>query len=143
MRFHSPRALGRTPRVSVVIPCYNYGRYLPAAVASALDQQGLDVDVLVVDDASPDGSHLVAQELAASDPRVDVLVHENNAGHIQTYNDGLARAEGDYVVLLSADDLLPTLRRALDCEGPSVVDLPIDYSENVRLTERLGALSRS
>jgi acetolactate synthase-1/2/3 large subunit len=43
----------------------------------------------------------------------------------------------------SADDLLPTLRRALDCEGPSVVDLPIDYRENVRLTERLGALSRS
>ncbi|PKH37441.1 Glycosyltransferase involved in cell wall bisynthesis [Nocardioides alpinus] len=115
MRFHSPRALGRTPRVSVVIPCYNYGRYLPAAVASALDQQGLDVDVLVVDDASPDGSHLVAQELAASDPRVDVLVHDNNAGHIQTYNDGLTRAEGDYVVLLSADDLLPrnALTRAI------------------------------
>ena len=41
----------------------------------------------------------------------------------------------------SADDLLPTLRRALACEGPSVVDVPIDYRENLRLTERLGALS--
>jgi hypothetical protein len=107
MRFHRPRALGRTPRVSVVVPCYNYGRYLPDAVASALDQEGLDVDVLVVDDASPDDSADVARELAAAYPRVNVLVHEQNAGHIQTYNDGLARARGDYVVLLSADDLLP------------------------------------
>ena len=41
----------------------------------------------------------------------------------------------------SADDLYPTLRRALDLPGPSVIDVPIDYSENVRLTERLGALA--
>jgi len=41
----------------------------------------------------------------------------------------------------SADDLYPTLRRALDVEGPALVDVPIDYAENVRLTERLGALS--
>ncbi|MBM4408129.1 MAG: acetolactate synthase large subunit [Chloroflexi bacterium] len=41
----------------------------------------------------------------------------------------------------SADDLLPMLRRALACEGPSLVDIPIDYRENLRLTERLGALA--
>ena len=41
----------------------------------------------------------------------------------------------------SADDLYPTLMRALEVDGPSVVDVPIDYSENVRLTERLGGLS--
>lgn len=107
MRFHRPRVLSTRPSVSVVIPCYNYGRYLPDAVASALDQDGLDVDVLVVDDASPDGSAAVARSLAEVDPRVDVIVHEENAGHIRTYNDGLAKARGDYVVLLSADDLLP------------------------------------
>jgi acetolactate synthase-1/2/3 large subunit len=41
----------------------------------------------------------------------------------------------------SAEDLRPTLLRALDVDGPAVVDVPIDYAENVRLTERLGALS--
>ena len=41
----------------------------------------------------------------------------------------------------SADDLYPTLMRALEVDGPAVVDVPIDYSENVRLTERLGGLS--
>jgi glycosyltransferase involved in cell wall biosynthesis len=92
--------------VSVVIPCYRYGHYLPAAIAGALDQSGVDVEVIIVDDASPDGSADVARALADSDERVRVLVHEENAGHIATYNDGLALAAGDYVTLVSADDLL-------------------------------------
>ncbi|MFE7223385.1 glycosyltransferase family 2 protein [Nocardioides sp. NPDC057577] len=105
-RFDRPRPLRTRPSVSVVIPCYNYGRYLPQAVAGALAQDGVDVDVLIVDDASPDGSADVARSLAAADPRVDVLVHERNTGHIQTYNDGLSRVRGDYVTLVSADDVL-------------------------------------
>lgn len=107
MRLHRPRGLHTRPTVSVVIPCYNYGHYLADAVASALDQRGLDVEVIVVDDASPDGSAEVARALAENDSRVQVLAHEQNAGHIRTYNDGLARARGDYLVLLSADDRLP------------------------------------
>jgi glycosyltransferase involved in cell wall biosynthesis len=71
-----------------------------------LEQDGVDVDVLIVDDASPDGSAAVAEKLAADDPRVRVRVHEVNAGHIATYNDGLSNVDGEYVVLLSADDLL-------------------------------------
>lgn len=106
MRRPRPVPLMTHPRVSVVIPCYNYGRFLPAAVASALDQSGVDVDVLIVDDCSTDDSALVAERLAADDPRISVLLHEANRGHIQTYNDGLEKVTGDYVVLLSADDLL-------------------------------------
>ncbi len=106
MRRRRPQPLVSSPSVSVVIPCYNYGRFLPDAVDSALSQAGVDVDVLIVDDASTDGSEQVASELAAGDARVHVLRHPENMGHIQTYNDGLARATGKYVVLLSADDLL-------------------------------------
>ena len=89
-----------------MIPCYRYGKYLPAAVQSALDQHGVDVEVVIVDDASPDDSADVARRLADGDPRVRVIVHESNQGHIATYNDGLRAVTGDYVVLLSADDLL-------------------------------------
>lgn len=103
----TPLPLRTRPSVSVVVPCYNYGHYVSTAVRSALDQVGLEVEVLVVDDASPDGSSAVALELARKDPRVEVLLHEENRGHIRTYNDGLAKARGDYVVLLSADDALP------------------------------------
>jgi Glycosyl transferase family 2 len=100
-----PQPLRTRPTVSVVIPCYNYARYLTECVNSVLDQQGVEVDVLIVDDASQDDSVEVARKLAA-DPRVTVLEHLDNRGHIATYNEGLAKTTGDYVVLLSADDLL-------------------------------------
>jgi glycosyltransferase involved in cell wall biosynthesis len=92
--------------VSVVIPCYNYGRFLDQAVRSVLDDQDdVDVRVLIIDDASTDGSGEVATQLADADPRVEVVVHRVNAGHIATYNEGLLGwADGDYSVLLSADD---------------------------------------
>jgi len=94
------------PAVSVVIPCFNYARFLPAAVASALDQDGVDVRVIVVDDASTDDSARVAHELAERDDRVEVLAHAANRGPVDTFNDGLARATGEHLVRLDADDLL-------------------------------------
>ena len=100
-------AAARRPTVSVVIPCYRYGHYLPDCVRSVLDQEGVDVRVLVIDDASPDDSAEVAARLAASDERVEVRCHRENQGHIATYNEGLMDwADGDYTVLISADDLL-------------------------------------
>jgi glycosyltransferase involved in cell wall biosynthesis len=88
-----------------VIPCYNYGHYLPTAVRSVLEQSSVDVEVIVIDDASPDGSAAVVQGLAA-DGRVRAILHRSNRGHVATYNEGLEEATGDYVVLLSADDAL-------------------------------------
>jgi glycosyltransferase involved in cell wall biosynthesis len=103
----APRELdGVAPRVSVVVPCYNYGRYLPECVGSVLSQPGVEVDVLVVDDASTDDSAAVAHRLAETDPRVRVIVNDPNKGHIATYNTGFAQVTGDYVLLLSADDAL-------------------------------------
>jgi glycosyltransferase involved in cell wall biosynthesis len=93
--------------VCVVIPCYNYGHFLEECVGSVLNHQpGVDVRVLVIDDASTDGSADVARHLA-QDPRVEVVVHPVNTGHLATYNEGLLDwADGDYSVLLSADDWL-------------------------------------
>lgn len=106
MRFHRPAQGVRTQKVSVVVPCYRYGRYLPTAVDSALEQDGVEVEVIIVDDASDDDSADVALSLAERDQRIELLVHTINAGHIATYNEGLAKATGDYLVLLSADDAL-------------------------------------
>ena len=93
--------------VSVVIPCYGYGRFLPECVRSVLNQDGVDVRVLIIDDASPDDSAAVATRLAEEDERVEVRRHRVNQGHIATYNEGLLQwADGDYSVLISADDLL-------------------------------------
>ena len=101
-----PRPLTRRATVTAVIPCYNYGHYLPTAVRSVLEQPGVDVEVIVIDDASPDGSAEVVKRLATGDRRIRPILHAENRGHIATYNEGLAQAKGEYVVLLSADDAL-------------------------------------
>src|SRR5664280_3055366 len=110
-------------KVSVYIPCHNYGHYLQNAVKSALSQDGVDVEVLIIDDLSADNTQEVAAELT-KDSRVDYTRHSENLGNIATYNEGIEWAGGDYVVLLSADDLLTpgSLRRATDLldESPSV-----------------------
>lgn len=95
------------PSVDVVVPCYRYGEVLPTAVRSVLDQPGVDVRVLVIDDASGDGSADVARSLAEADDRVEVVEHTTNRGHLTTYNEGLLEwAKADYSVLMSADDAL-------------------------------------
>jgi glycosyltransferase involved in cell wall biosynthesis len=101
-----PVRMRRRPTVSVIVPHFNYGQYLPTAVASALDQRGLEIEIIIVDDRSTDGSETVARRIAAGDERITLVEHAQNVRHIRTYNDGLSRASGDYVVLLSADDAL-------------------------------------
>jgi glycosyltransferase involved in cell wall biosynthesis len=93
--------------IDVVIPCYNYARYLRGCVNSVLSQSDVNVRVLVIDDASTDDTPIVGKELAASHSAVQFRRHEQNKGHIATYNEGLLEwSTGDYVVLLSADDIL-------------------------------------
>lgn len=92
--------------VDVFVPCYNYGRFLEECVRSVLNQDGVDVRVLIIDDASSDDTPEVGRALAAADPRVGYRRHTANRGHIATYNEGLEWTSGDYLLLLSADDML-------------------------------------
>jgi glycosyltransferase involved in cell wall biosynthesis len=142
--------------VSVVIPCYDYARYLRGCVESVLSQQGVDVRVLVIDDCSPDDTAAVGERLASEDRRVEFCRHAVNQRHIATYNEGLAWAAGDYTLLLSADDLLTPgslarSARLLDThpevglvygrqilfstEEPSTAGLPIRDDDGYRLVD--------
>lgn len=111
--------------VDVVVPCYRYGHFLRECVESVLSQQGVDVRVLIIDDASPDNTAEVAAALAREDPRVTFRRHPANKGHIATYNEGIKWAAADYFLLLSADDLLfsDALERAVRLmdENPDIV----------------------
>jgi glycosyltransferase involved in cell wall biosynthesis len=101
--------------VRVVIPSHNYARFIPICAESVLSQPGLDLEVLIIDDASTDDSQGIAASLAARDRRVSVRCHAVNQGHIRTYNEGLEwAAEATYAVVLDADDALTpgSLRRA-------------------------------
>lgn len=94
------------PHVSVIIPCYNYGKWLADCVNSVLEQSGVDIEVLIINDASTDNSSEVARVLAGRDARVHVIDHEKNYGHIPSVNEALQKVNGDYIVKLDADDTL-------------------------------------
>ncbi len=93
---------GAALSVDVVIDNYNYGRFLAAAIESALAQTHERVRVIVVDDGSSDDSVAVARRFG---DRVTVVAKENG-GHASAFNAGFERCEGDVVILLDADDLL-------------------------------------
>src|SRR3982751_4550304 len=92
-----------TPRVTFLVPCYNYGRYLAQALDSLLSQTLRDLELIAIDDGSQDDSMAVLSRYR-DEPRVRVLHHEKNKGHIYSYNEGLALARGNYIGILSADD---------------------------------------
>ena len=100
--------------ISVIIPCYRAAATLRRAVDSALTGAPADLEVLLVDDGSPDDTGTLCDELAAADPRVRAL-HRANGGAGAARNTGLDAAHGDWVLFLDADDaLLPGLWAALD-----------------------------
>ena len=91
------------PLVSIVIPCYNQGRYLGEAIESARHQHYSNVEVIVVDDGSTDDTLPVA----AAYPGIRYL-HQQNSGTAVARNRGLSESRGEFVIFLDADDrLLP------------------------------------
>ena len=92
-------------KVSVVIPCYNQARFLGEAIRSVLCQGYTDLEIIVVDDGSEDGTEEVASGYAKEDPRVR-LIRQENRGLAAARNRGLAEAGGEYVVFLDSDDRL-------------------------------------
>jgi cellulose synthase/poly-beta-1,6-N-acetylglucosamine synthase-like glycosyltransferase len=88
--------------VSIIIPNFNYARYVSQAIESALSLDWPDVEVIVVDDGSTDDSRQVIGEYHA---RV-AIVHQDNGGQIAACNAGFARSRGDVVVFLDSDDVL-------------------------------------
>lgn len=101
-----PRTTSARPRVSVVMPNYNYAEYVGAAIESALNQRDVDVDITVVDDGSTDNSVDIIERYVAADSRVRLFRHTRNLGFIKTYNEALDAATAPYVAKLDSDDLL-------------------------------------
>jgi hypothetical protein len=95
-----------TPRVTVVITCFNYARFLPESIGSVLAQTFADFELLVVDDGSADDSVAVAERLVADDPRARVIAQESSGQPAIPRNRAIAEGRGAYVVSLDADDVL-------------------------------------
>ena len=93
------------PKVSVIVPIYGVEKYLRECVDSILAQTLKDIEVILVDDGSPDGCPAIVDEYAQRDPRV-VAIHQPNGGVSSSRNKALSIAKGEYISFIDPDDLL-------------------------------------
>lgn len=107
---------GVPPRVSVCIPVRNGAPYIAQAVRSALDQADADLEVVVQDNASTDGTWEILEAMAAADPRLKIARNPVDIGMAPNWNAVIDRARGDHLVFLSGDDFLEPghVRRCLE-----------------------------
>lgn len=89
--------------VSVIIPVYNVKPYLERCVNSVLDQTYKDLEIILVDDGSTDGSGELCDQIAGQDNRINV-VHQDNQGLSGARNAGIYLAKGEYIIFLDSDD---------------------------------------
>lgn len=92
-------------RISVVIPVYNTGKYLRECLDSVVGQTFRDLDIIVVDDGSTDGSSAICDEYAARDSRIRVL-HCSNGGLSVARNRGIDLADGEFISFIDSDDAI-------------------------------------
>jgi glycosyltransferase involved in cell wall biosynthesis len=91
------------PSISVVIPVYKVEKYLRQCVESVLAQDYKNIEVILVNDGSPDNCPAICDEIALRDHRIKVI-HKENGGASDARNKGLSAAEGEYILFLDSDD---------------------------------------
>lgn len=91
------------PKISIIIPIYNTEQYLKRCVDSVLHQTLQDIEIILVDDGSPDNAPALCDAYAAQDARIQVI-HKENEGLGFARNSGLEKATGEYVAFLDSDD---------------------------------------
>lgn len=97
--------MNNKPLISIIIPCYNVERYVEQCIRSIMGQSYNNIEIIAVDDGSPDNSPQILDKLANEDCRIKVI-HKQNAGVSAARNSGLDVASGDYIVFVDGDDYL-------------------------------------
>jgi len=93
------------PLVSVIMKSYNHEKFIAECIESVLGQDFGDFELIIVDDASTDGSRQIIDSYAAKDHRIQVIFHEVNKGISNTVNDGIDAARGQFVAQIDSDDV--------------------------------------
>ena len=95
-------------KISIIIPVYNVEKYLRECLDSCINQTLEDIEIICVDDASPDNSFKILKEYQQKDSRIKILRHEINKNLGAARNTGLANATGEYVWFVDSDDYIDT-----------------------------------
>lgn len=89
--------------ISIIVPLYNVEKYIDKGIESLVHQDYTNIEIILIDDGSPDRSGTIADEWALLDKRISVI-HQKNQGVSVARNTGLNRASGDYVMFMDGDD---------------------------------------
>ncbi len=92
------------PKISIIAPIYNTAEYLPRCIESLVGQTYRNIEIILVDDCSPDNSADICDGYAAKDDRITVIHHDENRGLSAARNSGLAAASGEYIAFIDTDD---------------------------------------
>ena len=136
-----------TPLVSVIVPVYNVEKTLARCLESICGQSYQNLEIIVVNDDSPDGSLAICEQFRAKDPRV-VVISKENEGLSLTRNAGMRTAHGKYLQFVDSDDYIePTFTaRMVEAAEKNYADLviapywmviPLASSKSGRRTEKL------
>ena len=102
-KFEQKTCMGAEPLLTIIVPVYNILEYLPRCVHSITAQTYKNLEILLVDDGSTDGTGELADELAKEDERVRVI-HRENGGSSSARNLGISQAKGEYLGFVDSDD---------------------------------------
>lgn len=92
-------------KISIIVPCYKVEDFLPKCVESLMAQSHKDIEIILVDDGSPDDTGKLCDEYAKKDSRIKV-VHKQNGGLVSARNAGYDVATGDWIMYVDGDDWL-------------------------------------
>ncbi|MGX2973256.1 glycosyltransferase family 2 protein, partial [Helicobacter sp. T3_23-1059] len=93
------------PKISIIIPCYNVERYVRECVESVLNQTLREIEIIIVNDGSTDGTGEILHEVANKDKRI-ILITQENGGYGVAVNNGIAKAKGEYIGIVESDDFI-------------------------------------
>lgn len=132
-----------SPLISIIIPIYNVEKYLPACLDSVLAQTYQNLEIILVDDGSPDGSGAICDAYAARDARIRVI-HQKNGGVSSARNTGLDAAFGSFIGFVDPDDYIePDMYRILykriQDTGADIAQCGYMYHKNETVTNVYGS----
>ena len=91
------------PKVSIIIPVYNGEKYILDSIQSIINQNYRNIEIVLINDASTDGSHLIISSI--NDPRIKYLINSKNVGVAESRNRGVLESSGELIAFLDHDDI--------------------------------------
>ncbi len=134
--YQPPNGTNSTPLVSVIIPAYNAEKFLPKTLESVLSQTYKNIEVLIIDDGSQDGTAEIVKSIAQKDSRV-MLLQQENLGVAAARNLGIDNSKGEFIAPIDADDIWypRNLEKQVQCMQQADSSVGLVYSWSIDINE--------